>query len=46
VGSTAQTLESMACGSSGEHRLDMQVPVSTPAGSIGSNLMFIATLKP
>jgi|HubBroStandDraft_2_1064218.scaffolds.fasta_scaffold823098_1 hypothetical protein len=47
VGSTAQTLEqSMVCGSSGAHRLDMQVPVSTPAGSIGSNIMFLATLKP
>jgi hypothetical protein len=47
VGSSAQMLEqSMPCGSSGEHRLDVEVPVSTPAGAIGSNLVFLATLKP
>jgi hypothetical protein len=46
VGSAAQTLaQSMPCGSSGEHRLDVEVPVSTPAGSIGSTVAFVATLK-
>jgi hypothetical protein len=46
VESTARTLSpSMPCGSSGEHRLDVEVPISTPAGSIGSNLAFVATLK-
>lgn len=36
VGSTAQTLvQSMPCGTGGEHRLDVEVPVSTPAGAIG-----------
>jgi hypothetical protein len=46
LGSAPQTLEqSMTCGSSGEHRLDVQVPVSTPAGSIGSNVAFVAALK-
>ena len=38
--------ESMPCGSSGEHRLDVEVPVSTPAGPIGSNVAFEATLRP
>ena len=46
VGSAAQTLvESMPCGSGGEHRLDVEVPVTTPAGSIGSTVAFVATLK-
>jgi hypothetical protein len=46
VGSVAQTLvQSMPCGSGGEHRLDVEVPVSTPAGSIGSTVAFVATLK-
>ncbi|MDP8980731.1 MAG: hypothetical protein M3O35_09085 [Acidobacteriota bacterium] len=46
LGSSAQTLVySMPCGSSGEHRLDLEVPVSTPAGSIGSSVAFLATLK-
>jgi hypothetical protein len=46
LGSTPQTLEpSMPCGSSGEHRLDVEVPVSTPAGSIASNVAFLATFK-
>jgi hypothetical protein len=35
----------MPCGSGGEHRLDVEVPVSTPAGSIGSNVAFAATLQ-
>ena len=46
VGSAAQTLvQSMPCGSGGEHRLDVEVPVTTPAGSIGSTVAFVATLK-
>jgi hypothetical protein len=46
VGSAAQILvQSMPCGSGGEHRLDVEVPVSTPAGSIGSTVAFMATLK-
>jgi hypothetical protein len=35
----------MPCGSGGEHRLDVEVPVTTPAGSIGSTVAFVATLK-
>jgi hypothetical protein len=46
VGSAAQTLaQSMPCGSGGEHRLDVEVPVSTPAGPIGSTIAFVAALK-
>jgi len=46
LGPAAQTLvESMACGSSGEHRLEVEVPVSTPAGSIGSTVAFVAALN-
>jgi hypothetical protein len=46
VGSAAQTLvQSMPCGSGGEHRLDVEVPVATPAGSIGSTVAFAATLN-
>jgi hypothetical protein len=46
VGSTAQVLaQSVPCGSSGEHRLDMEVPVSTPAGPIGSTVAFEVTLR-
>jgi hypothetical protein len=46
LGSAAQTLaQSMACGSGGEHRLEMEVPASTPAGPIGSTVAFVATLK-
>jgi hypothetical protein len=46
VGSVAQTLvQSMPCGFGGEHRLDVEVPVSTAAGSIGSTVAFVATLK-
>jgi len=46
LGSAAQTLvHSMPCGSAGEHRLDVEVPVSTPAGSIGSTVSFVATLN-
>jgi len=46
VGPAPQTLvQSMPCGSGGEHRLDVEVPVTTPAGSIGSTVAFVATLK-
>jgi hypothetical protein len=46
LGSAPQTLvQSMPCGSGGEHRLEVEVPVSTPAGSIGSTVAFVATLK-
>jgi len=46
VRSEAQTLlQSMPCGSAGEHRLDVEVPVSTPEGSIGSTVAFEATLR-
>jgi hypothetical protein len=46
LGPTAQMLvSSMSCGSSGEHRLDLEVPVSTPAGPIGSTIAFTASLR-
>ena len=46
LGSVAQTLvQSMPCGSGGEHRLDLHVPISTPAGVIGSTVAFAATLN-
>lgn len=46
VGSAAQIfVQSMPCGSGGEHRLDVEVPVSTPAGPIGSTVAFVATLN-
>ncbi len=46
LGPAAQTLaSSMPCGTVGEHRLDVEVPVSTPAGSITSTVAFLATLK-
>ena len=45
VRSSPQTLlQFMACGSAGEHRLDVEVPISTPAGGIASNVAFVATL--
>jgi len=45
VASAAQPLaQSMACGSSAEHVLAVEVPVSTPAGSIGSTVAFVAEL--
>jgi hypothetical protein len=44
--SAAQTLvQAMPCGSSGEHRLDVEVPVSTPAGPIGSTVAFVAAIR-
>jgi len=46
VGSVARTLvESMPCGSGGEHRLDVEVPVSTPAGSMGTTIAFVAAIN-
>jgi hypothetical protein len=46
LGTAAQPLEqSMPCGSTGEHRLDMEVPVSTPAGLVASTVAFAATLR-
>lgn len=46
LGSAAQTLvRSTPCGSSVEHRLDVQIPISTPAGAIGSTVAFAATLN-
>jgi hypothetical protein len=38
-------MQSMPCGSSSVHRLQVEVPVSTPAGPIGSTVAFLATLK-
>ena len=35
----------MPCGSGTEHRLDVEVPTSTPPGSIGSSVVFLATLN-
>ena len=46
LGTAEQTLvPSMPCGSAGEHRLDVEVPVSTLAGAIGSTIAFVATLR-
>jgi hypothetical protein len=46
LGTAAQPLaQSLPCGSTGEHRLDVEVPVSTPAGFIGSTVAFEATLR-
>jgi hypothetical protein len=36
---------SLTCGSAGEHTLAVEVPLSTPAGPIGSTVAFVATLK-
>ncbi len=46
LGPIAQTLvPSMPCGSRGDHRLDIEVPVSTPAGPIASTVAFTAALR-
>ncbi len=46
LGSAAQILlQSIPCGSSSEHRLDVEVPVSTPAGPLGTAVAFVATLN-
>lgn len=38
-------IESITCGSTSEHRLELEVPVSTPAGPIGSTVAFEATFR-
>ena len=44
--SSAQTLtQSMSCGSDGEHRLDVDIPIVAPAGLLGSSIAFVATLS-
>ena len=46
VGPFAQTLAPfMLCGSSGEHRLEVEVPSSAPPGPLAINVAFLATLK-
>lgn len=46
LGYGVQTLaQCMPCGSVAEHRLDLEVPISTPAGPIGSTVAFLATLR-
>ena len=46
VRSAAQMLvQSMPCGSGGEHRIEVEFPASTPAGTIGSTVAFEATLN-
>jgi hypothetical protein len=46
LGPAPQILQqSMPCGSAGEHLLAVEVPKSTPSGSIGSTVAFAATLK-
>jgi hypothetical protein len=45
LGPAAQTLtSSMACGAASEHRLEVEIPSTEPAGSIGSTVVFLATL--
>jgi hypothetical protein len=46
LGSSTQSLtQSMSCGSDGEHRLDVEIPIASPAGLLGSNIVFVATLS-
>jgi hypothetical protein len=46
LGFAPETLvPAMPCGSAGEHRLDVEIPISTPAGSIGSSVAFRATIE-
>ncbi len=46
LGTMARILEqSMSCGSSAEHSLEVEIPNWTLAGSIGSTIAFEATLK-
>lgn len=46
VGPVAQILlQSMSCDSSTEHRLEVEVPVTTLAGSLGTSVEFVATLN-
>jgi hypothetical protein len=45
LGSAAQTLvQSIPCGSASEHRLDVSVPISSPAGPIDSTIALAGTL--
>lgn len=45
LGSAAQTLvQSMPCGSGGEHRLEVNVPISSPSGPIDSTIALAAAL--
>jgi len=46
LGITERTLApSLPCGSESEHRLEVEVPVAAPPGSIGSTVAFVATLR-
>ena len=46
LGAAAQILmQSMPCDSSTEHRLEVEVPVATPAGSLGTSVAFLATIN-
>ncbi len=46
LGPAPQTLTPfMLCGSSGEHRLEVEVPASAPPGPLAINVAFLATLK-
>jgi hypothetical protein len=46
LGNMPRTLApSMACGSGGEHHVDLSIPMSVPAGSIASNVAFMATIN-
>jgi hypothetical protein len=46
VSTAAQVFaQSLLCGTSGEHRLDLEVPISTPAGTMASTVAFVATLR-
>jgi hypothetical protein len=46
LGLTEQPLAAaMICGSSSEHRLEVEVSASAPAGPLGINVAFLATLK-
>lgn len=46
LGPSAQKLvQSMPCGSVSEHRLDVSVPISSPAGPIDSTIALSATLN-
>lgn len=47
LGSMTQILtQIMPCGSAAEHRLDVEVPMSTAAGAIGSTVAFVASRNP
>jgi hypothetical protein len=45
VGTATRTLlQNLPCGSLGEHRLDVEIPKSTPPGPIGTAITFVATI--